>query len=396
MSLVSLLPLIALAGAAEAAPDSNDGRVIADIRLRADFLEKDGKPETGEAVTARARFGFETPEANGFRFLAEGVVVRHLVDDFYDAMDSSKKAAFPLIADPELEEINRLQISYTGEHGESYVIGRQRLIVDDARYIGNAGWRQNEQTFDAFRHRRALGPVAFDYAYIDQVNRVLGADHPNGEWDLSAHALRAATAIGDGEVSGFMLLMENETVSVLSLQTYAVRYEGGFDLGESPVTYGFEYARQSDYVGNPLEIDLDYVRGDIGTSFGPVNARIGFHRADGDGVRGFQFPIGSGHGYFGLADAFLVTPANGLQDIYGQAQIALPHPDFMRRAYAHLAWHDFDSVNTDADLGREIDFKLVGYLGDHWSVGFKAARFEGLGGGYHDRDKVSIWAGWSY
>jgi len=396
MSLVSLLPLIALAGAAGASSDSHQGRVLADFRLRGEHIEKDGKLEPAQGVTARLRLGFETPEMGGFRFLVEGMATRHLVDDFYDAVDYSMKKYYPLIADPETEEINRLQLSYTGDHGESYVLGRQRLIVDDARYIGNSGYRQNEQTFDAFRHRRDLGPVAIDYAYIGQVNRVLGQDHPNGEWDLSAHALRAATAVGEGELSGFMLLMENETVAALSLQTYAVRYEGGFGLGENAVTYGVEYARQSDYLGNPLEIDLDYWRADIGASFGPVDTRIGVHRADGNGVSGFQFPIGSGHGYFGLADAFLTTPANGLQNVYAQARIELPHPEIMDKAYAVLAWHDFDSVHVDEDLGREFDFKMVGYIDDHWSVGFKAALFDGVEGGLADRDKIALWVGWHY
>ena len=28
-------------------------------------------------------------------------------------------------------------------------IGRQNIVLDNARFIGNVGWRLNEQTFDA-------------------------------------------------------------------------------------------------------------------------------------------------------------------------------------------------------------------------------------------------------
>ncbi|MGL1204265.1 alginate export family protein, partial [Vibrio parahaemolyticus] len=41
-------------------------------------------------------------------------------------------------------------------------VGRQRITLDDQRWVGNAGWRQNEQRFDAARIETRLGPIAFD------------------------------------------------------------------------------------------------------------------------------------------------------------------------------------------------------------------------------------------
>jgi hypothetical protein len=32
-------------------------------------------------------------------------------------------------------------------------LGRQRINLDDQRFVGSVGWRQNEQTFDAVRGR---------------------------------------------------------------------------------------------------------------------------------------------------------------------------------------------------------------------------------------------------
>lgn len=68
-------------------------------------------------------------------------------------------------------------------------VGRQRLIFDNARWVANSGWRQNEQTFDAV----ALGFKANDalslrYAWLDKLHRVSGDDarHPLArERDLS-------------------------------------------------------------------------------------------------------------------------------------------------------------------------------------------------------------------
>ena len=41
------------------------------------------------------------------------------------------------------------------------IFGRQRIKLDDDRFIGNVGWRQNEQTFDALTFKTmAIGAAA--------------------------------------------------------------------------------------------------------------------------------------------------------------------------------------------------------------------------------------------
>ena len=58
---------------------------------------------------------------------------------------------YPVVADPEDQEINRLQltnISLTGYHHRARPAA---LVLDDQRFIGNVAWRMNEQTFDALR-----------------------------------------------------------------------------------------------------------------------------------------------------------------------------------------------------------------------------------------------------
>ena len=41
-------------------------------------------------------------------------------------------------------------MSYTTTNNQ-LKYGRQRLILDNARFIGNVGWRQNEQTYDGVK-----------------------------------------------------------------------------------------------------------------------------------------------------------------------------------------------------------------------------------------------------
>lgn len=54
----------------------------------------------------------------------------------------------PAVIDPAGVELNQLWLAWKGERGGA-TLGRQRLQLDNQRWVGNSGWRQNEQTFDA-------------------------------------------------------------------------------------------------------------------------------------------------------------------------------------------------------------------------------------------------------
>ena len=58
----------------------------------------------------------------------------------------------PVVADPEYTEVNQAYLQY--KHGEfTGVLGCQRITLDNQRFIGNVGWRQKEQTYDALTFR---------------------------------------------------------------------------------------------------------------------------------------------------------------------------------------------------------------------------------------------------
>ena len=61
--------------------------------------------------------------------------------------------SYPVVADPENYDLNRLQLTNSSLPGTVITLGRQRILLDDQRFVGNVGWRQNEQTFDALAHR---------------------------------------------------------------------------------------------------------------------------------------------------------------------------------------------------------------------------------------------------
>ncbi len=91
-----------------------------------------------------------------------------------------------VIADPNGTEINeafaRFQTDslFESEFSLDLKAGRQRIKLDDDRFVGNVGWRQFEQTYDSVRIKSNLGikDLTVQYAYIWHVQRIFGPDGP--------------------------------------------------------------------------------------------------------------------------------------------------------------------------------------------------------------------------
>ena len=128
-----------------------DARPILDVRYRFEFVEQDARPESAKANTIRTRAGFETGRFHGiglgFNFESVAALGN---DDFNDTVNG--RTRFPVVADPDDLQVNELYLDADGTIPKTRVkLGRQRIIWDNARFIGNVGFRQNEQTFDAAR-----------------------------------------------------------------------------------------------------------------------------------------------------------------------------------------------------------------------------------------------------
>src|SRR5262245_4464865 len=120
---------------------------ILDTRLRYESVDQDGVAQTAEAMTLRARLGFETGKIAGTALLAEGEFVRPIIEDYNSTTNGN--STYPVVADPNSSEVNRLQLVNSSLPATTVTLGRQRIVLDDHRFVGDVGWRQNEQTFDA-------------------------------------------------------------------------------------------------------------------------------------------------------------------------------------------------------------------------------------------------------
>ncbi|MGH6782345.1 MAG: alginate export family protein, partial [Sphingomonadaceae bacterium] len=262
----ALLPTLLAAGciaapaAAEAAPAF---KPMVDARLRYESVDQDGIAREADAVTARVRAGFELKQGD-FAFLAESEATLAIVGDYNSTTNG--RTLFPIVADPENIEFNRLQLQYRGLPKTVVTLGRQRINLDDQRFVGAVGWRQNEQTFDAVRvESSALGPVSLDLAYAWSDRTIFGIDSPIQAISGDNVLAGAGVKLGPVTVKGFAYLIDQDEPGrrQFSSQTYGARASGSVPLGKAAkLNLTASYARQSDWQDNPNDYAADYWLGE--------------------------------------------------------------------------------------------------------------------------------------
>ena len=351
-------PALAKAGDPIALSDGVTFDPMVSTRLRYETVGQESAAEDADALTVRLRLGAEV-KAEGFSFLAEGEGTLALVEDYNDTLPGNGVEPFPVIADPENLELNRLQVSYK-QGGSGVTLGRQRIILDNARFVGNVGWRQNEQTFDAVRGEAKLGPVALDATYAISQRTIFGTDSPNEYFDGDIVLLNAAADLKPVTVTGFAYLVDYDTRVAFSSQTFGISAAGSFPIGESlKLSVAVSYATQSDMGANPVSYDADYLNLEAGLGIKGFTLKAGYEELGTDGgTASFQTPLATLHAFNGWADLFLTTPAAGLRDYYASASYGFPQVTALPGLKLAVTYHKFESDMGGSDYGSEIDASL--------------------------------------
>jgi hypothetical protein len=361
------------------------GKAGLDMRFRLESVEQDNPLEEATASTVRTALGYTTAAYHGFSGYVEFEDVSVPGDDDYNSTVNGN-VQFSVIADPEVTELNEI---YLGYKGEDFVVksGRQSLILDNARFIGNVGWRQNEQTYDmpVSIVSTAVENLKLTYGYMTAVQRVFGDASLVGEFNMSNHILNAAYSAEAFKLTAYAYQLEfdNEPVqSLLSQQTLG----GSFSGNSGNFSYYLEYATQSDYADGAPVIDADYTLIELGYKLGPVGLKAAQEILGGDGIYGFSTPLATLHAFNGWADMFLTTPPAGLVDMYVDAGATVAGLNLK------AVYHDFSSDTGSVDFGTEIDFLLSKKFSPVYSGGIKFASFSSDSAPlYVDTDKIWLY-----
>jgi hypothetical protein len=331
---------------------------IMDMRLRYEGVEQTGFSDDAEALTARLRAGLQTAPWHKTSFLAEGVWVGDPVNDYNSTTNG--QAQYPVVADPaNFTAVNRFEIINKSLEHTTIAAGRQRVALDDQRFVGNVGWRQNEQTLDALRAQLAGPNVKADVTYASQVNRVFGPDSPQGRWHGDIVLANVSKAWAAATLTVFNYYLDINEAPTQSSDTFGARLAGAKPLGKLRATYTLSYATQSDVAKNTTHYTDGYYLLEGGLEIKKITVGLGYEVLESDGKVAFATPLGTLHAFQGWADKFLTTPTQGIDDAYLKVGYSLG----MRGAFKSLSalgwWHDFAADRGSSHYGDELDLQLV-------------------------------------
>lgn len=350
-----------------------------DIRYRLELVDQEGLPEDAAASTLRIRIGLKTQEWHGLSALVEGEAIVNIgAESFNDTVNGLTR--FPVVADPEDVLLNQAYVRWKPDRRVELTGGRQAVNLDNQRWVGSVGWRQNDQTLDAARLtlRPAEGLTA-DYLYAWRVNRIFGPDSPQGIWrDNNIHGVRIGHQVKSlGTLSGYGYWLDIPAAPAFSSRTLGMRLSGDRMLAKDVrLTYAAEYARQESHGANPLTSGHDYWLIEPGIAAGSATFKAGYERLEGDGRSALQTPIATLHAFNGWADKFLTTPANGLRDFYADFGYKLGQAGPLKGAAFRIAYHDYHSTRLGIAYGSEWNAQASYPLSKNITLLAKLARYD--------------------
>lgn len=356
-----------------------------------------GTESSSEAATLKTRLTFTTGSFYDVSAVLEFDDVTSLKSvDYNDGAGNGGDN--PPIVDPEGTEVNQAYLSFKGLSDTDFKWGRQRILLDNQRFVGGVGWRQNEQTYDAFSvgNTSIPGLTAF-YANISNVNRIFGEQATEDKVPVSnlgdhSHETNLVNVgyefKGIGKLSGYYYDIDNEDGVVLSNRTMGLRFAGATDLDALKIAYELEWADQEETGDGTVEYSADYtlisVMGTMsGFSLGIAQEVLGGDTdatviaTGADAQKGFTTSLATLHKFQGWADVFLATPGTGIEDMYVTFKAGLP----MGMTFIAV-YHDFESSEDVADgfssdFGSEIDVALTKKFSNGATLQLKYADFSG-------------------
>lgn len=342
-ALVLMLFLSPIVEASSLREALTEGSVEIDLRYRFENVDDDAFAKDGNASTLRTTLTYRSARYRGFDILLAVEDVTDLgLDDDRGGMER------PGIADPEITDFQQYALGYRLDEVVGVQLGRREINLGQQRYIGAVAWRQHHQSFDALQvDVETIPRTALTYVYLDRVHRIFGDDKPMG-----SHVLRAVIDVtGDDalELYGYELDYDRMVDAGLSTRTLGALWTGSAEIGDDwTLPYHLEFAQQDDSGDNPSDVDADYVRIQLDAKCKRGWLRAGFEELG----SGFSTPLATLHKWNGWADRFLVTPPDGLEDLY--FGIGTQRGSWK----ATVLYHSFEADSTDVDYGSEIDAEV--------------------------------------
>ncbi|MGD2119287.1 MAG: alginate export family protein [Chromatiales bacterium] len=431
------------------------------LRLRYEEVDDDipaahALAGTGSAdlLSLRAKLGYSTERFHGFYGRIEFEANTRLGDD--NALNVDDDLTFPpgptgsriaaghsLIPDNNFEEINEAYIGWRsptsgcknapgGCNGPTTVkLGRQSIIYDNHRWVGNIVWRQNNQSFDALRIDNSSVPgLGISYVYLDEVKRTFGEDSAFRNYEMNdSHLINVSYETPIGKLVGYGYLLDFDDnprtpfpegvgavgtpgIANFDSYTWGLRLTGKHPLNDDfTLLYEAEWANQdpSNDAGPTLS-DNNYYNLEVGGAFKlagkPMVVKVGHEVLEGNGVNAIQTPLATVHAFNGWADKFVgapggtATPAGGLKDTSLTVVLKGLLAEQIGPSKLVFQYHDYKADTTVggvSDYGQEWGLLFAKPIPKNWLLVAKYTNFEDGGDGFsYDTQKLWLMAQYQF
>lgn len=368
-AIAASMLLIPTANAADSITDAfKEGKAGISFRLRYEDVDIDkDTQDTADALTLKTRLNFKTADWHGLTSFIEFDDVKAMDYSSYNSKTNTNTEN-AVIADQEYTQVNQSWMAYTN-WDTTVKYGNQRILLDNQRFVGGVGWRQNEQTYDAISvTNKSVENLAIFAARVHNVNTIT-----SGQVDHDTILLNVKySGLDYLNITAYMYNIEQ--VDIDTRDTAGLRLNGkvGDDV---KFLYTAEFASQDwENDAGTADYSADYSLLELGVAFSGVTIKLGNElQSSDDGIGAFKTPLGTNHAHNGWADQFLATPAIGLNDSYLSVGGKIPGGvKLMAVAHAYTADED---VAGDDDLGSEIGFVAAKKFGKTYGLAFKYSAY---------------------
>ena len=319
------------------------GTPSAELKLGYEYSDVDNGIPAANALIGRIRLNYQSGVWKGFDGFVQAQYVGSLVDNY---SSSKPPVDYDVVADPEAFRFHQAYLGWTGYDTKAR-IGSQEIILDNARFIGNVGWRFNAQSFNAgLIQNQSVENLKLFYSYIDSINA------PDGDTKRTRqyHLVNVQYDLGEekkNKVSAYSYLQRNDNAD--NVDTFGLRSWGKNGKIAHNGMLAFQRDAYYGYLSGAL--DNESVDFELGGEYISGGA---------DPKERFQTLNGTAHAFNGWADQFLGTGGglkHGLVDIWAKVS-GQPMDKMTASAIFHYFNTAKDVDGFSGNYGSEIDAQL--------------------------------------
>ena len=368
----------------------SNGKTKADFRLRLEDVDTAVNDAT--AMTLRSRLSYTTNSYNQLSATIEVEDVRSVlgVNSYSVPQTGFNTGQHAAIPDSEVTELDQAYIQYK----DSFLtakLGRQVLTLDDHRFVGHVGWRQDRQTFDAARLQMSPAEgLDLDMAYIYKRNRIFAEALDAQAEDL---LLNLSYNSPVGKLKAYAYLLDDETLNRQS-DTYGIHLSGKRDTETASVFYNAAFATQQATQAG-VEYDPDYLLLEGGVAIADMDIKFAYEVLGSDnGQASFTTPLATLHKFNGWADVFVASTFTATAWPLVLVDTSVSRGSKMAGVKWSAVFHTYDSDQGSVDYGSELDLIASIKFNKHYSGGIKYASYNADNFSV-DTDKFWLWVGLS-